>query len=241
MYNFIDLCCGFGSMTKAFEKTGAFHCVLAADIDDNMKNYFNYLFKVRRPLGSIMEKETLNVIMNTEFDVLVAGISNLNEEVFFQILEILEEKQPKAFVLELSLNTIDFSYCKSVDVFCKQHEYHFVGYEQGVDNITLDLYDFGIPEHCKKIYCVCIKKEWCRTDDPVFLQLNKKHDFNCYEYTKFDPDNHIEQIRGIDWGFHDFKFLTGTPDENKKTIIEGASPLPMVASVALDLMTCLKG
>ena len=46
MFYFIDLCCGFGAMTKAFERTGAFKNVLAADIDDNMRNHFAYLFKL---------------------------------------------------------------------------------------------------------------------------------------------------------------------------------------------------
>ena len=244
MYYFIDLCCGFGAMTKAFERTGLYHNVLAADTNENMQNLFSYLFNGRKPIGDIRDDETKRIINNTAYDVLIAGIAFMEEEIFFNILDILENDLPKAFVLELSSNTIDYSYISNIKLFCDKYGYHFVGLNDSlsnIDDIKLNLQDFGIPEYCERIYCVCIKKEWCRIQDPLWLQLNKKHDFNCYEYVEYDPENHVEQRRGVDWGFGDkFRFLPGTPDNAKETIIDLTTPMPMAASVALDLGSMMK-
>lgn len=237
MYYFIDICCGFGAMTKAFERTGAFKNVLAADIDGNMRHHFAYLFEGRKPLGDITDEKVGKIIEKTPYDVLVTGMSNLNEKIIFETFKIIERDLPKAFVFEMTTNTIDYSFCNLVDIFCKKNGYHFVGYDKGIDNITLNLENFGVPEFCEKIYCVCMKKEWIRCDDLEFMDLTKGHDFECYE--EFDPENNLEQRRGIDWGFPNFKFLKGTPKDEKVNIIEDATPIPMAESVASDLMTWL--
>lgn len=240
MFTFIDLCCGFGSMTKAFEKTGRFKCVGAYDIDPNMQTHYNYLLN-RKPFGDFTSKKNRHYLSITDFDILVAGIAGLNENIFFSILEIVEEKKPKAFVLEMSRETIYFSFCNILEHFCMEQGYHFVGFEGGIDNITLNQMDFCVPEYCERVYCVCIKKENLHCDDILFLQLTKEKKWKDYKYRTYDPDKHIEQKRGIDFGFGEgFKFLINTPDLNKKTIIEEASPMTVVTSVALDLMSWIK-
>lgn len=232
MYTFIDLCCGFGAMTKAFEKTGLFKCVLAADIDPNMRAHYKYLLDGRKPIGDITKEENKEIIKKTDFDVLVAGICNLNENIFFPLLEIIEETQPKAFLIEMGTEVIYSSFCKNIDIFCKEQGYHFVGYEDGFEGLKLNLMNFGIPEYCERTYCVCIKQEYAVVD---LLKLNKNHDYRCYEYTKYNPDKFIEQKRGLDWGFRDFNFLIGTPELSKKTIVENASPIPIVVNIALSI------
>ncbi len=236
MYKFIDLCCGFGSFTKAFERTGLYECVLAADIDENMRRHYSFLNQ-RMPLGDITSEEVRSQIKETSYDVIVAGINNLNEFIFFEILEIIERDQPKAFVFEMGLSTIYYSMCNTLDSFCKKHQYHFIGFEnKDFDNITLNLENFGVPNFCERMYCVCIKKECMRTDDKLFLQLQKKHDYECYKYKDFDPDGYPEHLMGVDWGFNEnFHFLLNTPIKNKKTIIEESTPIPMTAPIALDL------
>ena len=239
MYYFIDLFCGFGAMTKAFERTGAFKSVLAADIDDNMRVHFDYLFR-KKPLGDIFSKETMKAIHITPYDVLCAGINGLSEEAFYKILEIVEKDIPKAFVLEMDTSIISKSFCKTLKNFCEKHEYHFVGYKDSIDDITLNLENFGVPEFCERVYCICLKNEWIKRKDDLFLQLNKKHDYECYKYTKYEPEKKPEQRRGIDWGFEgNFRFLDGTPENHKVSIIDGASPIPMTYNVALSLMEWL--
>lgn len=236
MYKFIDLCCGFGSLTKAFERTGLYECVLAADIDQNMRNHYNFLLK-RMPLGDITSDEVRQKIKETPYDILTAGIGGLSEIVFFEILETIERDQPKAFVIEMSPRTIHYSMCNILDNFCRKHEYHFIGFEnRDFGNITLNLENFGVPNFHEKMYCVCVKKEFMRTDDELFCQLQKEHDYRCYEHKNFDPDKHPEHLMGTDWGFGGgFYFLLNTPQNQKKRIIEESSPIPVAASVALSL------
>lgn len=239
MYYFIDLFCGFGAMTKAFERTGAFKSVLATDVDENMRVHFDYLFR-KKPLGDIFNKETMKAIHTTPYDVLCAGINDLNEEAFYKVLEIVEKDIPKAFVFEMDTSIISKSFCKTLKNFCEKHEYHFVGYKDSIEDITLNLENFGVPEFCERVYCVCIKNEWIRRKDDLFLQLNKEHDYECYKYTKYEPEKKPEQRRGIDWGFEgNFRFLDGTPENHKVSIIDRASPIPMTYNVALSLMEWL--
>lgn len=236
MYKFIDLCCGFGSFTQAFKRTGLFECVLAADIDPNMRNHYRYLHK-KAPLDDITSDNVQYEIKHTEYDVLVAGIGGLNENIFFQLLKTIKRDLPKAFVIEMGMDSIYYSMCNTLNSFCKKHQYHFVGFEnKDVGNITLSLENFGVPNFCDRIYCVCIKKEDLKTKDEMLLQLQKKHDYNCYEYKAFDPDNNPEHLMGTDFGFKEnFHFLLNTPIKNKKTIIEESTPIPMTMPIALDL------
>lgn len=243
MYNFIDIFCGIGSMTKAFERTGAFKCVGGIDFDRNMLSLYKHLF-FYTPIveGDILKNDGVRrFILSAEHDVIVAGMADLNEEVFFKVLDILSEDLPKAFVFELSTAPIHKSLCKTLKNFCEKNDYIFVGFDDGIDNITLNLFDFGVPEQCERIYCVCIRKDCCHCDDDLFLQLRKEHDFECYKYDGYNPDENIKQRRGLDWGFSGkIGFLIGTPEKEKENIVESSSPLPVVASVALDLMTWLK-
>lgn len=239
MYYFIDLCCGFGALTKAFERTGAFKCVLAADADDNMKNHYAYLLK-KKPLDDICDQKVLKAIHDTPYDILCAGITGLSEEVFYQILEIIEEDGPIAFVLEMDTRPMSKAFCQTLQYFCDNHGYKFCGYTGNIEDITLNLDNFGVPEFCERVYCVCCKTEWLRTKDELFLQLNKKHDYECYKFTPYTPDKKPEQRRGIDWGFGaSFRFLEGTPANHKERIIENATPIPVACNVALTLMSWL--
>ena len=102
--------------------------------------------------------------------------------------------------------------------------------------------DFGVPDFCEHIWCICIKEEEIRFDKEdreILLQLNKKHNYNCYD-NKYDPDKNIAQRRGVDWGFYNFKFLKGTPVQKQKDIIENTTPIPVAARIALSLADWLK-
>lgn len=242
MYYFIDLCHGIGGLRKGFERTGAYACVLAADIDENSQNLYRATFGMPRPLGDIFSDEVYQAIKETDYDILLAGLNGLNDEVFFRILEIIEGDQPKAFVLEMDTSIQTKSLIKVCQHFCKEHEYHLVGYDNNIENITLDQVNFGVPESCERVWVIGIQKESLHTDDPIFMQLNKKNHFECYKYVDFDPSENPIQRRGFDWGFGSkkFKFLPGTPSVAKNILIENATSIPMAASVALDLMTWIK-
>ena len=235
MFSFIDLCCGTGALRKSFERTGYFRCILSADIDENMQNLSLVNIGPPKPLGDLTSETVDKIIEEFDYDVLTAGINGLNESILFKLLEIIERDRPKAFVFEMDAYGFSKSFCKTIDVFCKKNGYVFVDYNKSIETIVLDLFDFGIAEHCERVWAVCLNKKELRTEyDPLFHQLTKKHDFKCYD--EYNPEKNIEQKRGLDFGFgRKFKFLQGTPENKKKEIVDQATPMPVAMSVALDL------
>ena len=109
---FIDLFAGIGGIKTGFEKAG-FDCVFSNDFDKNAKITFDLNFSNPMVLGDIQEIKP-NEIPN--FDVLCGGFpcqpfsiagyrQGFKDEdgrgnLFFDIIEILKEKKPKAFLLE---------------------------------------------------------------------------------------------------------------------------------------------
>ena len=167
--------------------------------------------------------------------MLTAGINGLNESILFKLLEIIERDRPKAFVFEMDAYGFSKSFCKTIDVFCRKNGYAFVDYDGDIETIKKDLFNFGIPEHYESVWAVCLKKDQMRVEyEPLFHTLSNEHDFKCY--ANYDPDNNIEQKKGLDFGFgRKFKFLQGTPENKKKEIVDQATPMPVAMSVALDL------
>lgn len=239
MYYFIDLCCGLGSMTKAFEKTGAYQCVLAADSDINMRNMFSLLFQGRMPLGTVESDQTRLGIRKSVYDLLLCSTIGVEEDTSYKVLEIIEEEQPKAFVYELGADAKDQGFYNVLRKFCKDHDYIFLNKDKNFAESIMNLDNFGIPEFCERVFVVGIKPEWCRWEEQDNPTLNFSHDFRCYQYGEYNPDKNPEQRKGLDWGFYRFMFLHGTNKEQKQEIIERTTPLPMAASVALDLLTYL--
>lgn len=242
MYYFIDLCHGIGGLRKGFERTGAYACILAADIDENSQNLYRATFGMPKPLGDIFSDEVYQAIKETDYDILLAGLNGLDDKIFFRILEIIEEGQPKAFVLEMDTSTQTKSLIKIAKHFCTKHKYYLMGYEKSIEDVTLNQINFGVPESLERVWIIGIHEKESRCDDPIFMQLNKKNHFECYKYTDFNPEKNILQKRGFDWGFGNnrFKFLMGTPVAAQKRLVEEATSIPMAASVALDLITLLK-
>ena len=238
MKTFVDVCSGFGSMTKAFERTGAYRCIGAVEINENMRLQYKICNNNRMPMEDILSDKTVELLNRYPYDVLVGSTSYVGEDVFYAMLEIVEKYIPKAFVIEMDTGTCSYGFAKTIDSFCKKNGYKFVGYDQGIDNITLNLENFGVPEFCERIWCIGIRYDVLRFDDDIFLQLNKNHDFKCYEYDEYNPSEKIEQRRGVDWGFgNNFQWLIGTPTKEKEAIVDFTTPLPMATSVALDLMS----
>ena len=238
MKTFVDICSGFGSMTKAFERTGAYRCIGAVEINENMRQQYQICNGNRMPMENILSEKTVELLNRITYDILIGSTVKIEEDVFYAILKIIEKYTPKAFVIEMDTGTFSYGFVKTVNNFCKKNGYKFVGYNQGVDNITLNLENFGVPEFCERIWCIGIRYDALRFDDDLVLQLNQHHDFKCYEYVDYNPSEKIEQRRGIDWGFGDnFQWLIGTPTKEKEGIIDFTTPFPMATSVALDLMS----
>jgi DNA (cytosine-5)-methyltransferase 1 len=110
MLRFIDLFCGIGSFRTAFERAGC-ECVFSCDSDHFARQ--SYLANYGdEPTGDITKIEGKDI---PDFDILCAGFpcqpfSTLGKRkgfkdkgrgnLFFEILRILKEKKPRAFILE---------------------------------------------------------------------------------------------------------------------------------------------
>ena len=119
-FTFIDLFAGIGGFRKAFEALGG-ECVFTSEYDKFCQKTYRANFKVEHEIaGDIQEVEASEV---PDHDVLLGGFpcqpfsnlgaasrklkgikSGLNDEtqgtLFYDILRILNEKRPKAFLLE---------------------------------------------------------------------------------------------------------------------------------------------
>jgi DNA (cytosine-5)-methyltransferase 1 len=112
-FKFIDLFAGIGGMRLAFESAGG-DCVLTCEIDDiALKTYaLNYSPNHKHQyVGDICEVSSANI---PDHDVLIAGfpcqpysiaglrkgLADARGTVFLEIIRILNDKQPKAFLLE---------------------------------------------------------------------------------------------------------------------------------------------
>ena len=110
-FTFIDLFSGIGGFRLALESLGG-TCVFSSDIDENARRtYFHNFNDV--PYGDIRESAVKGLIP-LDFDVLCAGFpcqafsvaglqkgfSDERGTLFFEVVEILREHRPKAFILE---------------------------------------------------------------------------------------------------------------------------------------------
>ncbi len=112
-FKFIDLFAGIGGMRIGFERAGG-ECVLTCEIDDAATETYQLNFQPNHKhvyFGDICDLESKDI---PKHDVLIAGFpcqpysiaglrKGLEDErgkVFKEILEILADKKPKAFLLE---------------------------------------------------------------------------------------------------------------------------------------------
>lgn len=116
---FVDLFCGLGVFHMAFRKHDG-TCVFACDIDDRVRKIYELNHKIK-PSSDINK---VNISDIPDHDVLCAGFpcqpfsiagnkegfaDDVKGNLFFKILEIVDEKNPKAIILENVKNilTID--------------------------------------------------------------------------------------------------------------------------------------
>ena len=116
---FIDLFAGIGGFRIAFEKAG-FQCVFSSEIDKNAAYNYEINFG-EKPAGDITKIPSSDI---PDHDVLCggfpcqpfsiagkqAGFADKRSNVFFDIVRILKDKQPSAFLLENVKNLIHINY-----------------------------------------------------------------------------------------------------------------------------------
>lgn len=166
---FIDLFAGIGGIKIAFENEG-FQCVFSNDYDANAKITFDYNFsellniEKQMILGDIQEIPTDKI---PEHDILcggfpcqpfsVAGYRQGFEDkrgrgnLFFDIIRILEDKKPKAFLLENVKNLKTHDKGNTLKVIYKELEE--LGYKV-TDNVLNSMEYGNLPQNRERIYIV---------------------------------------------------------------------------------------
>jgi len=164
MTNFIDLFSGIGGFRIAFESVGA-TCLFSADIDKHAcetykKNFGDY------PLCDV-SKVKANELPN--FDILCAGFpcqpfslagerkgfDDTRGTLFFDIERIIQEKQPKAFILENVKGLLNHDKGQTLKIILKTLKSKL---NYNVFYKVLNSKDYGVPQNRERIYIIGFKE-----------------------------------------------------------------------------------
>lgn len=197
-FNFIDLFAGIGGFHIAMHEQGG-QCVFASELDKFARQTYEANFKDISP--DIFKNGNFNVDItdpeldyNTipEFDVLCGGFpcqafsiagyrKGFDDDkgrgnLFFNILDILDKKKPKAFILENVKNLKTHDKGKTFQTICS----HLTALGYGIKCEVLNSKDYGLHQNRERIYIVGIKKSWNGVKIPLPTEL-KTLSFNQIE------------------------------------------------------------
>jgi len=178
-FRFIDLFSGIGGFHQGASWAGG-QCVMASDIDEiaNETYFTNYGI---HPVGDIYNVKSEEI---PDFDLLCAGFpcqafsvvghrKGFEDErgvLIFQVLRILKDRQPKAFILENVKGLLSVQGGEIYKFILGELEK--VGYN--VYNQVLEAKDYGTPQLRKRLFFVGIRKD-IKADftfpDPVPLKI----------------------------------------------------------------------
>lgn len=160
----IDLFAGIGGMRLGFQQAG-FEIVYSNDIDVYACQTY------RANFGEIDERDIRSVDVSSlpEFDVLLAGfpcqpfsligkrdgLADPRGQLFNQVVRFLDERQPRAFVLENVRNLLKHNKGETYRFIKAALESAGGGYV--VHESILDSKNFGVPQHRERAYIVGIK------------------------------------------------------------------------------------
>jgi len=163
-YRTIDLFAGIGGMRLGFEGAG-FDIVYSNDVDPYACQTYLANF------GEIDDRDIRNIDPKTlpQFDVLLAGFpcqpfsnigarKGLNDprgQLFKEIIRFLNNKKPRAFVLENVKNLLRHDRGETYKYIKSALEKAGSGYD--IFEKVLDSKNFGIPQHRERVYIVGIK------------------------------------------------------------------------------------
>jgi len=156
---FIDLFAGIGGTRLAAEANGL-KCVFSSEIDNHCQQTYAANFG-DMPSGDITKIPT-SVIPN--FDLLIAGfpcqpfsyagdslgLKDRRGNLFFELVRILKEKKPKAFLFENVKGLVSHDNGKTLKII--ERELNNIGYSFKWE--ILNSNDFGLPQNRERWYCV---------------------------------------------------------------------------------------
>lgn len=172
-FTFIDLFAGIGGFHVALDNLGH-KCVFASEWDDQARITYEHNFKEKNPelflnnfAGDISKVPPQEI---PDFDILCAGFpcqpfsqagfkKGFNETrgtLFFNIVEILKTKKPKAFFLENVRHLLNHDSGKTFEVIQNTLKKD-LGYSFYYKIIKAS--DFGLPQHRARLFMVGFKDE----------------------------------------------------------------------------------
>lgn len=164
---FIDLFAGIGGFRLALERNGL-ECIFSSEVDTACRKVYQDNFR-DTPFGDINQIHPEEI---PDHDFLTAGFpcqpfswcgkkEGFKDEVrgtlFFNIVEILEAKRPKVFLLENVKGILGSDKGKTIKEIHYQLE-EKLNYTLYTD--VIDSYDYGIPHYRQRWYCVGFDKEY---------------------------------------------------------------------------------
>lgn len=208
-FRFIDLFAGIGGIRLGFESAGG-HCVFSSEWDaDACKTYEANFGEM--PEGDITKISASDI---PDFDVLLAGFpcqtfsimgkkegfaDETRGTLFFDIVRILKEKQPKAFLLENVRNLTAHDKGRTFKIMVSTLE--GLGYK--VHAKVLNALDFGVPQKRERIIIVGFLEDVeFEFPEPVSIEdrktlddiLEKKVDAKYYVKPNI-RDSRIERLK----------------------------------------------
>ena len=175
---FIDLFAGIGGLRLGFEKAGG-QCVFSSEIDKRAKITYELNFG-KKPFGDITQIKSKDI---PKHDILLAGfpcqpfsvaggkkgLGDPRGNLFYEIIRILTDRQPKAFLLENVKGLTSLNRGKTFELILE--ELRRIGYT--VYSKTLNTMDYGnIPQTRERVYIAGFLNE-CPFSFPKKLNLTK--------------------------------------------------------------------
>jgi len=185
-FKFIDLFAGIGGFRIAMQSLGG-KCVFTSEWDEQAKKTYAANFG-EVPFGDITKKETKDFIPNG-FDVLCAGFpcqafsiagkrggfEDTRGTLFFDVAEIIKQKQPKAFFLENVKGLRNHDKGKTLATILnvlREDLGYFVP-----DPQVMNAKNFGVPQNRERIFIVGFRKDLGISDFQYPIPLGKEVSF----------------------------------------------------------------
>ena len=151
-YKFIDLFAGIGGFRQGFEDVG-FHCVFTSEMNLQCQQVYEANFG-EKPFGDITKIRPADI---PDFDILLGGFpcqpfsisgrkmgfEDTRGTLFFDICQIIDEKQPSIVVLENVKHLIHHDKGQTFDTILRS--LMSLGYN--VTHKILNAKDFGLPQN----------------------------------------------------------------------------------------------
>ena len=268
-FRFCDLFSGIGGFHLGLSQIGG-KCVFASDIDEdaNLTYYKNFKFN---PSGNIKEIESTDI---PDFEILTAGFpcqsfSNVGPRgglqdprgaLIFDVLRILNDKKPNAFIIEnvRGLKSID----KGKTLSLILNELDTIGYN--VFHEILNATDYGLPQLRNRLFIIGIRKElgkefvfpkrWDRLlytlDEVMGGKVSREYAFtiriggrrsginNRFNWDAYNVDGKVRYISPDECkllqGFPDDFILTGNQNKQYKQV-GNSVPVTIVKSIGKEL------